>query len=213
MVPMILSALPLLLALAPPAQEPAWHDGPFDAALSTAAEEETLVVLYFFVADSQHCRDMDKTLATAAAHAELESLVCLRVDAASADGAPLLARYGVKTLPTIQLVDGEGQAEDALIGSLDAERFRAEIARIRSGKGTVGALRRALERAPDDLDLRLQLALKLQHVGDDAGYQRELATIRERDPEGKTPAGARVALWAVMTEVRSAASDPNSTLR
>jgi len=208
---MIATSIHLFLALSAPAQEPTWHDGPLEKALSAAAEEDTLVALYFHTRDSEHCQRMEETLASPAAVAELESLVCLRVDAASADGAPLLARYGVKTLPTIQFVDGQGRSQDALLGYFEGERFTAEVARIRSGKGTVGALRRALELAPDDLGRRLQLALKLQYVGDTADYQQELETIHERDPEGKTLAGARVALWTVMTRVREAASDPNQS--
>jgi tetratricopeptide (TPR) repeat protein len=203
---------PLLLLLAPAltqdAREPDWHPGPLEVALADAGERATLALLYFRMDGSEHCRAMEATLAVPPIAAELHELVCLRVDAAAASGAPLLARFGVKTLPTVLLVEPGGEVQDAIIGSHGPEPLRAELVRIRRGESTVGSLRAALAESPADLDLRLALALKLHHVGALADYERELERIHERDPEGKTLPGARVALWDVMGTIAANTPDP-----
>jgi thioredoxin-related protein len=51
----------------------------------------------------------------------------LRLSAWSSVGRQLVARYGVRGVPTFVLFDGTGQLIHSQVGRLDAERVKAEI--------------------------------------------------------------------------------------
>jgi thioredoxin-related protein len=51
----------------------------------------------------------------------------LRISAWSTVGRQLVARYGVRGVPTFLLFDGAGQMIDSQVGRLDTERVKAEI--------------------------------------------------------------------------------------
>jgi thioredoxin-related protein len=51
----------------------------------------------------------------------------LRLSAWSPVGRQLVARYGVRGVPTFLLFDGSGEMIDAQVGRLDADRVKAEI--------------------------------------------------------------------------------------
>lgn len=51
----------------------------------------------------------------------------LRISAWSTVGRQLVARYGVRGVPTFVLFDGTGQIIDSQVGRLDAERVKEKI--------------------------------------------------------------------------------------
>jgi thioredoxin-related protein len=51
----------------------------------------------------------------------------LRLSAASSVGRQLVARYGVRGVPTFILFDGMGNMIQAQVGRLDADQIKSEI--------------------------------------------------------------------------------------
>jgi thioredoxin-like negative regulator of GroEL len=184
-----------------------WKDS-FERALAEAGRRRLPVVVYFWIDGSEHCGKLyTESLSSAQGALELAHFVCVSAEARSAGARDLIARFGVTTLPTLYYLDPDGSPEDAIEGYIPLPGFLAESRRIRAGEGTVSGRRRAAEAAPDDLDVRLRLALQLEHVGLQAECEQLLASIKSEDPGGRTVAGAQLALYDVLANVRGAASD------
>ncbi len=214
-----IQALLLLLAPAlPPAAtavgqarstaEIPWYGGPFDGALRRAGLRDGLVLVYFWMDESEFCKQLyQETLQSPETVAALAGFTCVSAKATDARGAELVARFGVKTLPTLLFLRPDGQAEDALLGYISAASFRQHLDRIRAGTDTVGDLQQRAEAAPDDLVLRYKLAQTLIHVGRIREGDELVASIRAEDPDGRTVIGAQLALYDMQAAIRSAAPD------
>ncbi|TDJ66765.1 MAG: DUF255 domain-containing protein [Planctomycetota bacterium] len=200
-----LSAMPGAAAQGP-RDEPArgaieWFEGTYQAALDRAAAEERLVFIDFW---TDWCRWCDRlhaeTYAADSVVAELQDVVCITVDAESESGAALARRFGVRKYPTLLVVNGSGEPEDKLGGFLHAPTLVAELRRVKRGEWTIGALRKAVTADGTDLGARWALAKKLRAVGDDAGYDREVAAIHLADPEGRSTPMRAMALARLLKE-------------
>ena len=75
-------------------------------------------------------------------------------------------------------------------------------------QGTLSSLRAAAEADPSDLAARYAYANKLVHVGRAAEGNALIASIREEDPEGRTPMGARLLWWDALALARAGSPDP-----
>ena len=182
------------------------------AALSKAEADGRPILVYFWLDGSSFCQQIyADTLTTEEGVKELSHFVCVSVEANQAQARELVQRFGVSTLPTLVILDSQGQAEDAIEGYIPLEGFLVESQRIRNGTKTVSDWRRQAEAAPEDLDVRLRLALQLEHVGlvDESNLLQ--TSIREDDPRGLTIAGAQLQLWDAFAAVRNAASDPSDS--
>jgi len=187
--------------------EVAWHES-LDEARVVAARERRPLLVYFWLDGSSFCQKLfAETLTTEAGAAELAHYVCVSAPADRADVSELVTRFGVTTLPTLVFLDQAANAEDAIDGFIDLPGFLQESRRIRRGERTVSDWRRRAAAAPDDLDLRLRLALALEHVGQADECERLTASIKADDPDGRTVAAAQLFLYDVFEEVRSSASD------
>lgn len=209
--PTILAAALLCLSPGPDEfREIQWFEGPFSAALEEAGRKRGSVFVYFWMDASDYCVQVwGETITTDAAAAELGEFVCFSANATQPDGAELVKRYRVTTLPTMLVVSSDGSVEEALIGFIPLGAFVSEMQRIKQGTETVSARRAAAEASPDDLDLRLALAMKLDFVGDEPGRDALMESIRRVDPRGRTLAGAQLALYDVKQKIVQAASDPS----
>ena len=175
-----------------------WFQGAYMSALGTARHEGQMVCLYFWSGGSQNCQRMyQETLCAEPTSQLLSDFVCYSADASDANGARLLARYKVSTVPTVLLLSPEGEAQDAIIGFAGPQTFASEVNRIRRGEETVGTLRKLCADAPTDLSLRLRLSVKLGVVGALDERAEVLDSIRRDDPRGETLVGARLAFWDV----------------
>lgn len=190
-------------------QEPRWFDT-LEAARAALRAGDHGLLLYFYLEDSDYCRQLEaESLESEAGRAELQHFACVRLRADLQGTRPLLERFGISKLPTLLITDRGGRADDILEGYVPLERFVSESARIRRGEDTVSDWRRRAEAAPDDLAIRMRLAIRLETVGDDAESQRLLDSIVAADPEGETVPGAQVQLYAAFDRVRQSASDLN----
>ena len=184
-----------------------WHDS-LSAARTAAQAESRPILVYFWLDGSEYCKRMyAETLTTEAGAAALAKFECVSVPAGSAGARTLIDRFGVSTLPTLVFADSEGVAEDAVRGFMALDPFLAESTRILRGEKTVSDWRAQAAAAPEDLDVRLQLALQLEHVGQVDESARLQASILTDDPEGESDASAQLQLYEVLDSVRAAASD------
>ncbi|MFQ5505517.1 MAG: hypothetical protein ACE5F1_12070 [Planctomycetota bacterium] len=197
----LIASLALLGLAAPSASMPppqdeeiSWFFGPFDEALAKAKDRKTRVFLYVW-ADNEPCKRLyGETMKDAGCVRALKNLVCVSADSSKKDGAALVERYSVASMPTMLIVAPDGSAEDALVGFCAPKSFVAEMERIKRGAGTIHDLRKRSEKKPEDLALRYRYAEKLRHVGRTADFERVCDSIRRDDPGGKTLTGARICL-------------------
>ena len=165
----------------------AWFEGTFEEALALAASQDRLVFVDFWTDWCVWCKRLDadvfsqESVATA-----LDDLVCLSVDAESKTGAPVAKRFNVLAFPTLLVLNSDGSVRDTIAGYMPPAEFIAEIERIQADEGTLSALRRRVEEEPASIEARFDLANKLESLGDSAGYDEQVAAIRELDPEQKS---------------------------
>jgi tetratricopeptide (TPR) repeat protein len=91
----------------------------------------------------------------------MKAFVNVRIDAEKGEGVEIAKRYNVHGFPTLLIVDASGEEIDRISGYMPPEPFVKEIARIQSGAGTLVALKKAHEAAPDDADAGIAFAQKL----------------------------------------------------
>jgi len=108
------------------------------------------------------CKKLDKdTYAQASGADAMKAFVNVRIDAEKGEGKDVAKRYGVKSYPTLVIVDATGDEVDRISGYMPPEPFLKEVARIQSGEGTIPALKKSYAAKPDDLDAGVVLAGKL----------------------------------------------------
>lgn len=211
---MLLTTLLLAAALSSAeSQSPTWHAGTLESALDLAKVEERGVLVYFWMAGSDHCtRLWNETLNTEAGTEQLSAFVCVSADVAAPAGRDLVGRFGITTLPTLLFVGADGAPDDAILGYIASPTFASELQRIRDGRGTVGALRADAARDPTDLDRRFRLAIKLRDIGDSGRSDELFDSIKAEDPHGRTVIGAQLLLWDVQNEIATQARDVSDPL-
>lgn len=121
-----------------PALAPLWAAAPtawekdLGEALAAAKAAGKPVLVDFGAAWCGWCKKMDAETFTDPGVADLMGrFVCVKVDADARKD--LVKQYGVKGLPTILLLDAEGQVVRKVSGFLGAERFGEELRRALDG--------------------------------------------------------------------------------
>jgi hypothetical protein len=115
----------------------------------------------------------------------MKGFVNVHVDAEQAEGKALAQRYGALGFPTLVMVDASGEELDRIVGYLPPDKFVPEVERVLRGEGTIPALRRAVEEAPDDLGASIALGRKLAPSRPQEAYallEGVAARAREKDP-------------------------------
>lgn len=95
-------------------------------------------------------------------------------------------RYAVHGYPTIVFADAKGAEVDRIGGWMKTDAFAAEVGRILSGEGTLPALRKRVQDAPDDVDAAAALGAKCAQ-SDPAEAARVFAALLEKT-KAKDPA-------------------------
>lgn len=138
------------------------HDLPFADALGKAKAAAKPVFIDFSTEWCGWCRKLEKDVFSREDVAQaMAAFVCLHVDAEKGEGVELAKRYGAHGFPTLVVVDAAGDEVDRIVGYLPPEKYLAEIARIRSGEGTLPALKAKVAASPDDSDAVLAYAEKV----------------------------------------------------
>ncbi|MFN0009998.1 MAG: thioredoxin family protein [Planctomycetota bacterium] len=175
-----------------------WFKGSFEAALAQAKSENKLIFIDFWTDWCGWCKRLDKdTFSNDSVVAEMKDILCLSIDAESESGAPIAKKFAVRGFPALILLGPDGKAEDSIGGYLKPDDFKRAIQRVRSGEGTVSGFRKKIAADPSNMDLRLQLASKLESLGDLDGKAREIVEVKKLDPDGKSLAMRRIELQSV----------------
>ncbi|MBL9087379.1 MAG: thioredoxin fold domain-containing protein [Planctomycetia bacterium] len=160
------------------------------AALERAKAADGLVLVDLVTPTCRWCKVLEReTFPDPRVGEALGPTLCLRVEAGSPEGAGLVRRFGVRGYPTILFLDGDGREVDRVVGFLAAERFAAEVARIRRGEGTLKALRLAHEADPAAAGPAVAYARRLVKVGE-TGAARALLVAVADAPAGGGSSGS-----------------------
>ena len=141
----------LILTACGQAGDTLWFRGDLDAAVTAAAERDTLAFVEFKTEWCSWCRRLEtETFTDREVRRELSSLVPIQLDA-EADGAEAARRFDIDSYPTMVFLDGSGDEVERIVGYLPADALLKEIRRIRTGD-TLFACLRELEQNPADAD-------------------------------------------------------------
>jgi tetratricopeptide (TPR) repeat protein len=141
---------------------------------------------------------------------EMKDVLCYSVDLSrdartreikDEKAAKLAQRFNVSGLPAMLFLEPDGEVRDFLSGYLPPKSFLEEVARIKRDERTLGSLRKKSRAAPDDLELRYELAIRLLKIGDCEGHCRELDEIARRDPQARSLAARKVILDEVLADI------------
>jgi thiol-disulfide isomerase/thioredoxin len=179
-----------------------WFKGSFEEALAQAKASNKIIFIDFWTTWCGWCKRMDKdTFSDDTVAAEMKDIICLSIDAESKTGKPVAERFHIKGYPALLLLASDGTTEDSIGGYLPPDRFKLEIQRVRAGRGTAGDLKRQVEADRASIEKRFALAQKLQDLGDQAGYDAQMAEIKKIDPDGKSLAMHRIAFDEAMAKI------------
>jgi len=167
-----------------------WFEGSFEDLLAKAKEEQRPIFLHFWAKWSRKSIELNRVYQDPAVIAALDGWICYSIDSVLKPGRPseLARRFNAEKPPRLLFLDSEGNVIDHLLELSDeraptADELVTEIERIKAGKGTIPALAEEVAAAPDDLMLRWRYAKKLRFVGDQDGFDEQVAEIRKRDPQ------------------------------
>lgn len=173
---------------APVSDAPVWRDadrleagGP--ARIAAPAARDSLRLLYFTAVWCGPCKLVAREVfAHEKGRTELAHYDLIHVDLDSEAGQALADRYRVATVPTFVVVGADGKEVDRVRGYRSRRLLLRDLARFRSGRGTLGDLQRRLDSRPDDP--ALQAALGLRHLARlDLGIAAELLGAGLAAPE------------------------------
>lgn len=153
------------------------------AALERARATDGLVLVDLVTPTCRWCKVLEReTFPDARVGEALGPTLCLRVEAGSTEGADLVRRFGVRGYPTILFLDADGREVDRVVGFLAADRFAAEVARIRRGEGTLKGLRLAHEAAPAAAGPAVAYARRLVRAGETGAARALLTPVADAVP-------------------------------
>jgi len=191
-------------------EEVVWRAGGLERAVELARASGTPILLEFSADGCPWCARLHREAwVEREVVEELGNWTCVRLDltvdaegvVASQEAAELGNRFAVGRFPTLVALLPDGTPEDVVAGFLKPSAMLEELRRIRGGEGTLSALEARVAADASDHEARYALALKRYSLGDPAGYDRELATIRRADPEGRSVPMRRMAIAQMREEM------------
>ena len=194
-----------------------WFVGSYVEGLREAERRDTLLLVEFWADWCAWCaRHEAENLTSESVLERLGDFVCLAADlSVDSEGrfldpaaAGWMNRFGIRRFPTLVFLRPDGTPEDLISGFLPADLLNAEIDRIQRGDRTRTYFERMIRDEPDELEWRYELALKLDALGDGAGYVREIQTIEARDPDGTSLPMRRMALITLREKLWGCMRDP-----
>ena len=197
--PILLLSVPFVLfSFSGPAAPVEW-----EVSLATAkAKAQSInkpILVYCWADGSDYCGKLwQETLSQGEAAAPLGQFVCYSARHGADGVQAIFEQHAVRTLPTLLFLSPKGEAEDLIQGFIPIGDFAGELARIRSGEGTVSGLQRQIDESADgsdaDIEARYALAGKVQALGQEDRHDGLMNSIKVADPKGKTLIGARLKL-------------------
>lgn len=124
-----------------------------------------------------------------------ENLVAYHLNVDSAANKEFSNKYNIRFIPSFVFVDEEGNEIDRIVGFMPPDEYLEEIKRIRNGVNTIPDLSSRLEEDPDNAELLVQLATKLENAsGLEAAMSYWEILFKRDDIEAETKSLARLKL-------------------
>jgi len=131
----------------------------------------------------------------------------MKVDAEKGDGVDLAKQYNVHGYPTVVFVQNDGKEIDRIVGYLPPKSFLDELKRIDGGEDTYISLVKQVKETPQDVDVLIKYANKLQ---DRQPYSEEgrktwqlISSLSKPETKEHTEAQFRVAQFQSVQEKSS----------
>ncbi|MCF7805273.1 MAG: hypothetical protein K9N46_09935 [Candidatus Marinimicrobia bacterium] len=86
----------------------------------------------------------------------------MKIDAEKGNGVNLAKQFNVRGYPTTVFVNRSGEEVDRIVGYLPIKRWLEEIQRINQGKNTYQSLEEQVDQNPEDSDLLIRFAEKVE---------------------------------------------------
>jgi len=136
---------------------------------------------------------------------EMNDIICVSIDAESEAGSKIAKKYGVRGYPTLLFLSSDGSPRDSIGGYMPTDPFRAEVARIKSGEGTISAIRDRIKAGKDTLSARFDLIDKLKGFNDKDGILQQQDTIAKSVANGQGFEAANIdSRWKLSQRLRTA---------
>lgn len=91
-----------------------------------------------------------------------ENLISYHLNSDSTEGRELRKKFNVRGIPSFVFVDDDGNEIDRIVGYMPPKEYLAEMTRIRNGINTIPDLVSQLKEDPDNADLLVNLAGKIE---------------------------------------------------
>jgi len=127
-----------------------------------------------------------------------ENFVSYHLNVDSTQNKELASRYNIRSIPAFVFVDEDGNEIDRIIGYMPPAEYLTEMTRIRNGINTVPDLSKRLEDEPDNIDLLVTLAKKVETMSGlkaAMSYWEELFSKDNTSATQHSIAGLKMALF------------------
>ena len=173
-----------------------WFDGSYNAAVREAKKRDTMVLVAFVPSWSEYANGLvEEVFPTHDVAGLMSEFVCVKFDDSEArDSQQVQKLFNVESFPSLLFVGGNGRIEDTIFGFIPPEPLTFELDRIMKHDDTVSGRRALVEEHEGDLGYKYLLAEKLGNCGDHRSAGKLMTEIREADPHGETPTGAKIVL-------------------
>ncbi len=158
--------------------------GTYNEVIEIAKQQNKIVMIDFVTDWCKWCVETDRKVYTDPSVYEFANAnqINWKIDAEKGEGPELAKKYGVKGYPTIIFTDPEGTEIDRIYGYLPADRFLVVMKDYHSGINTYGALKKALEEAPESPEANFKFADKLISNGLEGDTKMYLEKVISLDP-------------------------------
>ena len=145
----LFAVLCLLMTTVVAAASPVHWGEDLDAAMRTAEQRQTLVLVDFYAPWCYSCYFMDENVLSMPELATYETqLEFVKLDADAAPGAAAKEQWKIKYLPSYLVLNAAGEEVGRIAGEQTAEAFYGELARITRTAATVPQLQARFAKAP-----------------------------------------------------------------
>lgn len=165
-----------------------WHAGDLHSAMAEAKRSDQDVLAYFWSEASAACGDFYRNQMQSPRVSEaMQPFVCASIQLEAAGARAVFERYGIQTLPTLLLLDpSDKRALDGIMGSTNVPTVVRRLEHFARDEDTLRDFEARAAEAPDDLELRGELANRHASLGALDVAEELRASIRRDDPGGKT---------------------------
>lgn len=163
-----------------------WSSLSFEDALAQAKETDQMLLVDVWSSHCGQCEEMITDVWNTPEGAKLvQGLIPLHLESGKPEARTFLSRYPVTGLPSIILLNSDGQEIDRIVGYSDKDSFLMDASTLLTGVDPLPAMEAALVKKPNSFALLLPVLEKYTYRARDADAELLLKRILDLDPENK----------------------------